>query len=103
MVMERIYPPFIKAWMLREGNLLEVDSLSELGCYSNLFLDVSKETKDQLFENRNTGTLMRTKGSHSNEGGVNSGFSVIDIPILYEAKDEKLDEKIHPNVSEIKH
>ena len=32
---------------------------------------------------------MRTKGSHSNEGGVNTGYSVIDQPILYLEKETK--------------
>ena len=71
----------IKAWMLRDGSLLEIDSLSEIGCYSSLFLDLSSSSEkegDQLILNEEFGTLMRTKGSHSNEGGVNTGYSVID-------------------------
>jgi glutathione synthase len=71
--MERINPPMIKAWMLRDGNIIEIDSLSELGLYSCLFLE-----KDQITFNESFGTLMRTKGSHSNEGGVNAGYAVID-------------------------
>jgi len=31
-----------------------------------------------ILKNENFGTLMRTKGSHSNEGGVNAGYAVID-------------------------
>ena len=42
MIMERINPPFVKAWMLREGKILEVDSLSELGCFSLLILDTAR-------------------------------------------------------------
>ena len=42
MVMERINPPMIKAWMLRDGQLIEIDSLSELGIYSCLFMDSEK-------------------------------------------------------------
>ena len=69
----------IKAWMLRDGSILEIDSLSELGIYSCLFMDSSKkDQEDMLFVNENFGTLMRTKGSHSNEGGVNTGYAVID-------------------------
>ena len=97
-IMERINPPMVKAWMLRDGNILEVDSLSELGCYSLLFLDTSRPKDSQILANRNFGTLMRTKGSHSNEGGVNSGFSVIDIPILYMAEKDNLQDKIKANV-----
>jgi hypothetical protein len=31
-----------------------------------------------ILKNESFGTLMRTKGSHSNEGGVNTGYAVID-------------------------
>jgi len=44
---------------------------------------------------------MRTKGSHSNEGGVNSGSSVIDVPILYDAENGKVEELIKANVENI--
>ena len=77
MIMERINPPMIKAWMLKDGNIHEVDSLSELGLYSALLIDTSKRDEILLL-NENFGTLMRTKGSHSNEGGVNAGYAVID-------------------------
>lgn len=94
LIMERIYPPMVKVFMLRDGNLLEINSLSELGLFSLLFIDSSKEPGEQILVNKNFGTLMRTKGSHSNEGGVNSGYSVIDIPILYVNKEEKLPEQL---------
>ena len=79
MVMERINPPMVKAWMLRDGQILEVDSLSELGIYSCLIMDTvyEKRWSDELekgginsgapeliTKNENFGTLMRTKGSH---------------------------------------
>ena len=79
--MERINPPMVKTWMLREGKIIDVDSLSELGLYSCLLLDTTHGPNPIL--NINLGTLMKTKGSHSNEGGINSGFSVIDTPILF--------------------
>ena len=96
MIMSRIHPPMLKSWMLKDGQLHEVDSLSELGIYSCLFIDVRnrdlKWSQDQLgnmrkhfgvedeliMKNEMFGTLMRTKGSHSNEGGVNTGYAVID-------------------------
>lgn len=73
--------------MLRDGNLIEIDSLSEIGIYSTLFINTEKQLfnepnydkdDDLIMQNGNFGTLLRTKGSHSNEGGVNAGFSVID-------------------------
>jgi glutathione synthase len=95
MIMERINPPMSKAWMLRDGKLLEIDSLSEFGLFSCLFLDASR---NEVLLNENFGTLMRTKGSHSNEGGVNSGYSVIDTCILFDDRNEALSASIEPNV-----
>ena len=77
MIMERINPPMIKSWMMKNGEIHEGVRLSELGLFSFLMIDTSKQD-DMLMYNENFGTLMRTKGSHSNEGGVNAGFEVID-------------------------
>ena len=44
-------------------------------------------SKDTMLENKNLGILFRTKGVISNEGGVNSGYSVIDNPFLAEIPD----------------
>lgn len=101
MVMERIHPPTCKAWMLRQGTVTSVESMSETGLYSLLFIDTSLPAEKQILTNSNMGTLMRTKGSHSNEGGVNTGFSVIDQPVLFLAADGKIDDKIPPNVENI--
>jgi hypothetical protein len=57
------------------------------------------ENPQLITKNENFGTLMRTKGSHSNEGGVNAGFAVIDQPVLYMS--EKVEEKITENVKNI--
>jgi hypothetical protein len=35
--MERINPPEIKAYMLRKGELIESETLSELGIFSSIF------------------------------------------------------------------
>lgn len=43
MIMERINPPMIKAMMLRDGQLIEISSLSELGIYSLAIIDSSKK------------------------------------------------------------
>jgi len=39
--MERINPPEIKAFLLRAGVLKETLTLSELGIYSGLFIDIN--------------------------------------------------------------
>uniref|UniRef100_A0A7S3MZZ4 Glutathione synthase n=1 Tax=Strombidium inclinatum TaxID=197538 RepID=A0A7S3MZZ4_9SPIT len=103
MIMERIYPPFIKAWMLRDGDLFDLKSLSEIGLYSSIFVDTGKidQVPAKMLCDDKMGTLMRTKGSHSNEGGVNTGFSVIDHPILYIEETGKVQETIKSNVEQL--
>lgn len=81
--MERINPPEIKAYMVRKGKIVEAPStLQELGIYSSLFIDASKEGKDLVLEHKTFGKLIRTKSSESNEGGVVAGFAVVDQPFL---------------------
>ena len=91
--MERINPPEIKAYMLRNGRLLEAETLSELGIYSNVFIDT---TKSNPIENKLLGRLLRTKGKETNEGGVNTGFAVIDSPLIVDIDD--LNQPIQPAV-----
>ena len=79
MIMERINPPEVKAFMLRNGQVLEGDTISELGIFSNIFIDT---TQVDSLEGKILGRLLRTKGKESNEGGVNLGFAVIDTPLL---------------------
>ena len=76
--MERIFPPEIKAQMLRRGKLTVTDTHSEIGIYSSVFVDISKEDDEHIIENQTYGRLLRTKGTESDEGGINTGFSVID-------------------------
>ena len=78
----------IPALMLRNGELSKHDSLSEFGYYSCLFTknpSGAGQAKETI-TNEVLGTLMRTKASHHNEGGVNAGFSVIDTPFLVPAE-----------------
>lgn len=89
--MERINPPEIKAYMLRMGNIVEGQTLSELGIFSSVFID-TKQPERSPIENITFGRLVRTKGKESNEGGVNAGFAVIDQPLLIEVKDIKNEE-----------
>jgi glutathione synthase len=84
--MERIFPPEIKAQMLRRGKLTVTETHSEIGIYSSVFVDISK-SEDYILENKTYGRLLRTKGTESDEGGINTGFSVIDQPFLIEVGD----------------
>ena len=60
--MERINPPMIPAFTLRNGELRIVDSLSELGIYSCLFVD-SADKKQVL------SGIPRNSRSHSPGAG----------------------------------
>ena len=85
--MERIHPPMIPALMLRNGQVSKHDSLSEFGYFSCLFTKNAAENGEKAtITNQILGTLMRTKASHHNEGGVNAGFSVIDTPLVVPAE-----------------
>ena len=77
----------IPALMLRNGEVSKHDSLSEFGYYSCLFTknSSSEGQAKEMITNEVLGTLMRTKASHHNEGGVNAGFSVIDSPFVVSA------------------
>ena len=76
--MERINPPEIKAHMLGKGVLVDAPAtLQELGIYSSLFINVS-DTEKFFSEHEIFGKLIRTKSAESDEGGVVTGFSVVD-------------------------
>ena len=74
--------------MMRNGETKIVNSLSEFGIYSCVFIDSGDNAASMagIPKYRNLGTLMRTKASHVNEGGVNAGFAVIDSPYVVKSE-----------------
>mmetsp|Transcript_41474 Transcript_41474/g.39900 ORF Transcript_41474/g.39900 Transcript_41474/m.39900 type:complete len:94 (-) Transcript_41474:6-287(-) len=82
--MERINPPEINQYMVRNGELYQYESLSELGIFSLILIDPAQN--DPL-EYNTVGKLIRTKGKQSNEGGVNAGYAFVDTPFLVEGQD----------------
>eukprot|EP00891_Asterochloris_glomerata_P000176 jgi/Astpho2/176/fgenesh1_pg.00004_%23_70_t len=76
-LMQRIRPPIRSSMMLRDGQLLEAESLSELGVYGTFI-----RQGDDVLLNKQAGHLVRTKAATSNEGGVAAGFAVLDSPYL---------------------
>jgi len=64
--------------LMREGKVEVSDCFNELGIYSSFLGDGHK-----VYLNESCGHLLRTKKEGVNEGGVASGFSVLDSPILY--------------------
>jgi len=77
MVMERIRPPVNRTVQMRDGKPSICPSISEIGVYC-LYLGDGKEE----VLNKTAGLLCRTKGACTTEGGVATGYSVIDS-LLY--------------------
>lgn len=63
--------------MLRKGQLVQAETVSEVGIYGTLV-----RRGEQELLNREAGHLVRTKAVTSNEGGVAAGFAVLDSPFL---------------------
>lgn len=76
-LMQKILPPRQRSVLVRNGEWREADTVSELGIYGTFL----RRGKQQLL-NEEVGHLVRTKASDSNEGGVASGFAVLDSPYL---------------------
>lgn len=80
-LMELIEPPQgVHNWLARggEGIARYADIVSELGVYGVALFG----GQDGAAVNTEVGTLLRTKGRESDEGGVAIGISSIDSPIL---------------------
>lgn len=76
-LMQRLKPPPQKSVFLKNGRIIETDALSELGIYSCILSD-GKE----VVVNEFSGHLVRTKAVGVDEGGVATGYSVLDSPRL---------------------
>ncbi len=79
-LMQRIFPAKKESRLLRNGELINGSTVSELGIYSTYLSDGSTVLLDQ-----HVGHLLRTKLDGVNEGGVASGFAVLDSPLLIKA------------------
>jgi hypothetical protein len=77
-LMERIKPKSHTTTFLRRGESKKLEALSEFGIYS-AFLSSGP---DQILRNDLAGHLVRTKPIGVDEGGVATGFSVLDSPAL---------------------
>ncbi|TPX50159.1 glutathione synthase [Synchytrium endobioticum] len=76
-LMELIRAPYRTNIMVRQGNLITGDVVSELGVYG-----IWISEGDVVHVNESGGHLLRTKASTSNEGGIAAGFAVLDSPLL---------------------
>ncbi|GLC35901.1 hypothetical protein PLESTF_001238000 [Pleodorina starrii] len=76
-LMQRILPPANRSVLVRNGQWSQGETLSELGIYGTFV-----RHGDAVLLNQQSGHLVRTKTSSSNEGGVAAGFAVLDSPYL---------------------
>ncbi|KAK7332946.1 hypothetical protein VNO80_29703 [Phaseolus coccineus] len=72
-LMQRIFPTISAAVLMRNGCWSKDHAISELGIFGTYL-----RNKDKVIINKPSGYLMRTKMSSSDEGGVASGFAVLD-------------------------
>ncbi|XP_006664070.1 glutathione synthetase, chloroplastic [Oryza brachyantha] len=72
-LMQRIFPKASLANLVRGGVCHEALAISELGIYGAYL-----RNKGKVVMNEQSGYLMRTKVSSSDEGGVAAGFAVLD-------------------------
>lgn len=98
-LMQRIFPRASLAYLVQAGTCHQEQVISELGIYGaylrfanlslfsylllktrviKLFYTELCRNKDKVVMNEQSGYLMRTKVSSSNEGGVAAGFAVLD-------------------------
>lgn len=75
--MEKILPPKCMACLIKPDgkHVLNVESINEIGIYGTMVTNV--DTNEEYI-NEVAGYLVRTKTTDTNEGGVATGFSVLD-------------------------
>lgn len=80
-LMEIINPPTYKNTIIRNDEIFNEDIISELGIFGSILFD---ELTGDIKYNENSGFLLRSKFSTSNEGGVAAGFGCVDGVYLYD-------------------
>lgn len=79
-LMDRIRPIVNSSLIFRDGKRIDAQTISELGIYGVILVRIG--TDDSIIFNEEAGWLLRTKPVESDEGGVVSGYSVLDVPKL---------------------
>lgn len=80
-LMELIHPPKYSNKIIRNDEIYNEDIISELGIFGSIIFN---ETTGEIKLNFESGHLLRSKFSSSNEGGVAAGFGCVDNIYLYE-------------------
>jgi len=78
-LMQRIFPQNNTTLFLRKGEVLTMPSISELGIYGTFLGDGAA-----TYRNDYAGYLLRTKQTGVDEGGVATGYSVLNSVMLHE-------------------
>lgn len=84
-LMERIFPPISKGYLIRPGGPSPppvAELLSELGVFG-----VVIGNKDTILYNKHVGHMLRTKLATADEGGVIAGVGALDSPYLVDCCD----------------
>lgn len=76
-LMERIRPPAHRTFLVREGDAVEAEAVSEIGRFG---VHVADDGREVL--NRDAGYLVRSKRQDTQEGGVSAGFGFLDSLLL---------------------
>jgi glutathione synthase len=80
--MQRIFPRPQTSSFLRKGELLIIPSISELGVYG-VYIQEGAASEPRL--NEYAGYLLRTKPSDEDEGGVATGYSILNSPMFIDS------------------
>jgi glutathione synthetase len=85
-LMQRIFPADQLTAFYRKGELMLLPSLSELGIFGSYigYGENVPEGEEKVVQNDYTGYLLRTKVEGVDEGGVATGFSVINSISLFD-------------------
>jgi len=85
--MEKILPPKCTSCLIKPNgkHVLHVECINEIGIYGTMVSNV--DTKEE-YVNEVAGYLVRTKTIDTNEGGVATGYSVLDCLNVSENADE---------------
>ncbi|CAL7948958.1 unnamed protein product [Xylocopa violacea] len=79
-LMTKIYPPIHKSYMIRPEEDMSTEAqelVSELGIFGVIIAD-----ENNVYINKQSGHMLRTKLATANEGGVASGLGACDSPFL---------------------
>ncbi|CAF1132391.1 unnamed protein product [Adineta steineri] len=85
--MEKIFPPVCTTCLIKPNgkHVLHVECINEIGIYGTMVTNV--DTNEEHI-NEVTGYLVRTKTTDTNEGGVATGYSVLDCLDVSEHNNE---------------